>query len=116
VEGMITLFTEPYEKLLKLVFNVYDFTGNGEISRKDIQTVFSYIPLHSTKLFPEEKFKYESNSFNNQLNSQQEIKFYLDKIFTQYKFINKVYYKSIIEEVSSETFLFVILFINNLSL
>jgi len=104
---MLTIFTEPYEKLLDLVFRMYDFTCTGYISRKEIQTVFCYIPLHSSKLFPGLKFKYESNQFKNQLNSQQEMNYFLDKIFVKEKQIDKTYYNAIIEEESSETFLFV---------
>lgn len=104
---MITIFTEPYETLVQFVFNLYDFKRVGEITRKDIQTVFSYIPLNNTKLFPSLKFKYESNDFNDQLNSQQEINFYLDKIFNKIHLIDYPYYAKIVEQVSSETFLFV---------
>jgi len=108
IGGMITIFTEPYEKLVRFIFDLYDFTKKGEISRKEIQTVFSYIPLNNNKLFPNVKFKYESNLFTNQLNSQQEINFYLDKIFSnKTKLINHEYFTRIIEEISSEAFLFV---------
>jgi hypothetical protein len=101
------IFTESYENLVQFIFNIYDFNKAAQISRKDIQIVFSYIPLNNTKLFPSLKFKYELSSFNNQLNSQQEINFYLDKIFKNAKFIDIVNFKNIIEEVSSESFLFV---------
>jgi len=104
---MLTLFTEPYENLIQFIFNLYDFKRIGEISRKDIQIVFSYIPLNNDKIFPNLKFKYEDNNFQNQLNSQSEINFYLDKTFKTNCSINEKYYKQIVEEESSETFLFV---------
>ena len=47
IEGMITLFTEPLETLLRFVFTFYDFDNDGLIKREDVQVVLAYIPVPS---------------------------------------------------------------------
>lgn len=42
------LFTDTYDNFVKFIFDFYDFDKDGKISREDIQTVLSYIPLSST--------------------------------------------------------------------
>jgi len=49
VNGMISLFSDTYENNVKFIFDFYDFDKDGKISREDIQTVLSYIPLTTTK-------------------------------------------------------------------
>ena len=47
IEGMITLFTEPLDTLLRFVFTFYDFDNDGLIKREDVQVVLAYIPVPS---------------------------------------------------------------------
>ena len=47
-EGMITLFSESYDNLIKFIFNFYDFEKSGKITREDIKVVLSYIPLSNS--------------------------------------------------------------------
>jgi Ca2+-binding EF-hand superfamily protein len=43
---MTILFSSSFEKLVKFIFNFYDFDKDGYISREDIRVVLSYIPLN----------------------------------------------------------------------
>ena len=58
-EGMITLFTESYEKLIKFIFNFYDFEKCGKITIEDIRVVLSYIPLSISSKNSSKIVKYE---------------------------------------------------------
>lgn len=108
---MLSIFSDPYEKLIKLVFKIYDFDFDGQISRSDVKLVFSHIPLTTKKKANSLKFKYEKEEYINRVESQEEINFYLDKMFKDHEFINKDQFQHIIEESCSESFLFVILFL-----
>lgn len=44
---MKTLFSEGFEKCSKFIFNLYDFDKDGRISKEDIRTVLSYVPLNT---------------------------------------------------------------------
>jgi Ca2+-binding EF-hand superfamily protein len=57
IEGMTTLFTEPFEKQIVFIFNLYDFNKDGFISKEDVRTVLSYVPLNSKN--KAEKLKFE---------------------------------------------------------
>lgn len=56
-EGMVTLFVESYEKMLKFIFNFYDFDKDGTITKEDIRVVLSYIPLNTKQ--KADKLRYE---------------------------------------------------------
>lgn len=55
----MTLFIESYEKMLKFIFNLYDFDKDSYISREDIRVVLSYIPLNTQKKVDKDTLKYE---------------------------------------------------------
>jgi hypothetical protein len=54
---MTIMFSEGFEKLTPFIFNLYDFDKDGLVSKEDIRTVLSYVPLKSKDSFA--KLKYE---------------------------------------------------------
>jgi Ca2+-binding EF-hand superfamily protein len=54
---MTTLFSETFEKQIVFIFNLYDFDKDGLISKEDVRTVLSYVPLNSKG--KNEKLKFE---------------------------------------------------------
>lgn len=56
---MNNLFTDSSERMMKFVFNFYDFDKDGNISKEDIRTVISYIPLNTQAKLNSNKLKYE---------------------------------------------------------
>jgi Ca2+-binding EF-hand superfamily protein len=46
-EGMTILFSESFDKMAKFIFGFYDFDKDGVISKEDVRTVLSYIPLNT---------------------------------------------------------------------
>ena len=57
-EGMTTIFTQNFDKLIHFIFNFYDFDKDGYVIRDDIRTVLAYIPLNTGK-YANPNFKYE---------------------------------------------------------
>lgn len=114
VNGMKTLFTESYENFVKFIFDFYDFDKDGKISREDMQLVLSFIPLNNTKeRLSGYKLKFENVNYSERIESQDEIHDILNKCFNTTNTLDKNQYIYIIENVASETFLFVIIAIKD---
>ena len=69
INGMVTLFCEDFEKNSLFIFNLYDFDRDGKISKEDIRTILSYIPLNELNYearvqSQEELFKILENCFS----------------------------------------------------
>ena len=56
---MNNLFSDSSDKMMKFIFNFYDFDKDGNISKEDIRVVISYIPLNTKSKFNSNKLKYE---------------------------------------------------------
>ena len=42
--GLIKIYCSNFDQKTKLVFDIYDFDGDGFISKDDISTVLAYMP------------------------------------------------------------------------
>lgn len=109
IDGFLTLFTEPYEKLVKFVFNFYDFDKDGYISKEDIRTVLSYVTLNTQSKFGGMKF--ERENFKDRVESQDELQKLLDTAFNKNDKIDMKTFCHTIENVNSEIFLYIIIFL-----
>ncbi len=49
IDGMRILFSESFDNVSKMIFSLYDFDKDGSISKEDIRTVLSYVPLNIKK-------------------------------------------------------------------
>ena len=78
---MLTLFTGTYDRLVKFIFNFYDFDKDGFISKEDIRTVLSYVPLNTKHKYNNQKLKYEKEDYKDRIESQDELYSILDKSF-----------------------------------
>jgi Ca2+-binding EF-hand superfamily protein len=58
IDGMRILFSESFESLSRLIFNFYDFNKDGLISKDEVRTVLSYVPLN-TNIKSSNTLKYE---------------------------------------------------------
>ena len=45
INGLSRVYFGEFEDKLKFVFDMYDFDGNGLITKEDIRTMLSYVPL-----------------------------------------------------------------------
>lgn len=113
LEGMMTLYTESYDKLAKFIFIFYDFDKDGLISREDIRTVLSYIPIRNGNHSVMKKFKlkFEKEDFKDRVESQDELHDLLDKCFKSSHVLDYHGYLKVIENISSDIFLFILIFL-----
>ena len=44
-DGFCKLFAHAFEENLKLVFDLFDFDSDGKISKEDVRTLLSHVPL-----------------------------------------------------------------------
>lgn len=107
IEGFKTLFTESFEKTSKFIFDFYDFDKDGLISKEDIRTVMSYVPLNTKdKVVLGESFK-------DRIESQEELHETLEKSFKDYQteLVNYKQFVEIVENVCSDIYFFLLVFL-----
>jgi Ca2+-binding EF-hand superfamily protein len=49
MKAMFRIYYSPLETKFKLVFDMYDFDGDGVISKEDVHLVLSHIPMSVIK-------------------------------------------------------------------
>ena len=117
LEGMRTLFYEDYEKNSKFIFDFYDFDNDGKISQEDIRIVLSYINLTymDSNNLQKKIVDHENISYKNRLTSQEELCDILNSCFTDSHIksskINYKQFKYIIENINSDIYLMIFLFL-----
>jgi Ca2+-binding EF-hand superfamily protein len=109
--GMETLFTANFNSLIKLIFNFYDFDKDGYITKEDIRTILSYIPLNTSNKYHQDKMKFEKEEFKDRVESQEELNRILDNIFHKQPKIDFKTYLDVVENKSSEIFIYLIIFL-----
>ena len=111
LRGMNTLYTGEFIELIKFIFAFYDFDKDNYITKEDIRVVLSYIPLKITKQESLNVFKFENENYKDRVESQEELSNILGKLFQNENNIKIDTYKSYVEKVSSETFIYVLIFL-----
>lgn len=111
MNGMLTLFTESFNGLVTFIFNFYDFDKDGIITKEDMRTVLSYIPLNTNNKYRKDKMKFEKEDFKDRMESQDELKFILNKVFEKNDKIEIKEFLDVVENKCSEVFLFLIIFL-----
>jgi hypothetical protein len=106
---MTTIFSESYEKLSKFIFNLYDFENIGAISKEDVKVVLSYIPLKIRK--SSKSFKFDKEDFKDRIESQDELHILIENCFGMRDKLNLTEFLQVIENVSSDIFLFILIFL-----
>ena len=110
IAGMTILFCEDYEKTSKFIFDLYDYDNDGKINKEDIRTILSYVTLRES---PDPKSPMKNISYKNRITSQEEINNILKTCFNDIKndFITYEDFKRIVEEVNSDIYLMIYLFL-----
>lgn len=104
--GMNCLFSENYQKLTKLIFDIYDFDSDGYVSREDVEIILSYIPIKTKNL---QTHKFANEDFNDRVESKNEIFRILEKVFESRVTIDYELFVKNIENTGSEIFIYVTL-------
>jgi len=107
---MTIIFSENFDKLSKFIFDFYDFDKDGKISKEDVKVVLSYIPLNINK-YSTKKLKFEKEEFKDRVESQDELHILFQKCFRNGEYLNESQFLDVIENVSSDIFLFILIFL-----
>ena len=104
ITNMKILFYENYEKNSRFIFDFYDFDYDGKITKEDIRVVLSYITLSHTE-------NIKDINGDNRLASQKELFNMINKSFGENEIIDYIQFKNIVENVNSDIYLSVFLFL-----
>ena len=108
--SMIKLFSGNYEQLLHFIFDFYDFDKDNKITKEDIRIVLSYVPLYK-KIKHYQGLKFEKDNFEDRLASQKELHEKLDNLFKLKQIINFEEFKFIVQNINSDIFLYILVFL-----
>ena len=108
--SMIILFSGDYAQLLNFIFDFYDFDKDQKITKEDIRIVLSYVPLYK-KIKHYEGLKFEKDNFEDRLASQKELHEKLDDLFKLKAIINFEEFKFIVQNINSDIFLYILVFL-----
>lgn len=109
-DGMMTLFTKPFEELSYFIFKLYDADSDGSISKDDIKSLMQYISIDSNILGHVNQIN-PNIKFQDRVDSQKELTDKLEIIFGKDKTLDYKKFKAIIEEKNSDVYLFILIFI-----
>ncbi len=78
VNGLFKVYFSSFESKLKLTFDIYDFDGDGSVSREDIRIILAYIPqmsaaLRSMELAERSEEAIKTQMFESRLKSMENI-------------------------------------------
>ncbi len=110
VVGLSSIFTSGFDVLSQIIFKIYDFDKNGKISKEDVRTILSYVPLKNEK-YSALKLKYENEEFKDRVESQDEMHHIITRFFGKNEYLTYKMYVEAIQNVSSEIFLYILIFI-----
>ena len=108
--SMIKLFSGDYEQSLHFIFEFYDFDKDNKITKEDIRIVLSYVPLYK-KIKHYQGLKFEKDNFEDRLASQKELHEKLDNLFKLKQIINFEEFKYIVQNINSDIFLYILVFL-----
>ena len=108
--SMIKLFSGDHEQLLNFIFDFYDFDKDNKITKEDIRIVLSYVPLYK-KIKHYQGLKFEKDNFEDRLASQKELHEKLDNLFKLKQIINFEEFKFIVQNINSDIFLYILVFL-----
>jgi len=108
--SMIKLFSGDYEQSLHFIFEFYDFDKDNKITKEDIRIVLSYVPLYK-KIKHYQGLKFEKDNFEDRLASQKELHEKLDNLFKLKQIINFDEFKYIVQNINSDIFLYILVFL-----
>ena len=110
--GLLRIYCSTFDQRTKFVFEIYDFDGDGLISKEDISTILSYMPVTKTEpVTGEGKFTQEgggASDFKERIETLTEMFQTLDICFESKTQINFKEFQRINEEVASDMLLSVL--------
>ena len=111
IENMLNLFTGDFDYLSKLIFKLFDFKNDGNITYEEVCIILSYIPIRHSN-YDNKKFKFEQDEFIDRIQTQKEIALALKVLFSSKKnILTYNEFVNIIKDKSSDIFIFLLLYL-----
>ena len=110
IDNMLNLFAGNFNELSNIIFQLFDFKNDGNITCDEISIILSYIPI-SHMNYDNKKFRFEQDEFIDRINSQEEIALSLEILFANKKSITYNEFVDIIKNKNSDIFIFLLIFI-----
>ena len=110
IENMLNLYTGNIEYLFRLIFRLFDFNNNGNITYEEVSLILSYIPIRHSN-YDNKKFKFEQDEFIDRIQTQEDIAIALKILFCHKNFITYNDFVDIIKNKNSDIFIFLLLYI-----
>ena len=111
-DNMIILFSSDLDNLLQFIFQFYDFDKDDKITKEDVRMVLSYVPIYKKIKKHENKgLKFDTDDYNDRLNSQKELHYKLEIIFGEKDYMYSSEFSDIIKNRNSDIFLFILIFL-----
>ena len=111
-ENMKILFSSDLDNLLQFIFQFYDFDKDDKITKEDVRMVLSYVPIYKKVKKHENKgLKFDTDDYNDRLNSQKELHYKLDIIFGEKDYMFLSEFSDTIKNRNSDIFLFILIFL-----
>jgi hypothetical protein len=112
---LFRLYCSTFDEKTELVFELYDFDGDGYITKNDISTILSSLPVinfnRQSQGSVEGKFTQEGGGLDNfmqRVETMDEMNKILDQSFEGKTRIDPMQFKRMNEEISSDTVLAVL--------
>lgn len=110
--GLLRIYCSTFDQKTKFVFEIYDFDQDGYISKNDIQTILSFMPVIKTSpVTGEGKFTQEgggASDFMERVETMQQMYKILDLCFGEKTKIDFKEFQKINEEIASDMLLSVL--------
>ena len=110
IENMLNLYTGNTEYLFKLIFRIFDFNNNDNVTYEEVSLILSYIPIRHSN-YDNKKFKFEQDEFIDRVQTQEDIAIALKILFSHKSFITYSDFADIIKNKNSDIFIFLLIYI-----
>ena len=110
IKNMMDLFSDNFNKLSSIIFKLFDFKNDGNITSDEISIILSYIPINHQN-YDNKKFKFEQDEFIDRIQSQEEIALSLKILFANKNSITYNEFVDIVKNKNSDIFIFLLIFI-----
>ena len=104
-------YSNDYDILTKLIFDIFDCDRDGYISEEDCRLMLSYIPITGKLVLKEKKQEYEKITFQDRVDSQEEIYKIVRKSFQNNIKIKYSKFCDIIEKENSDLFIHFLIYL-----
>ena len=119
ISSLSRIYFGNFEEKAKFIFDMYDFDGNGQISREDIRTLLSYVPITTmSSAMREEEGMFTrggggSDTYYDRMKVQKQLLQLFNITLKEKPIINFEEFKNIVNKISSDMYLCVFIIVRD---